>query len=127
MPDQLLDAIDVLWSSTWSGIALVVAILMLALAFLTRVIPSSRKSRKSHLGRDALRLLRAFNEQAQGDPRAYLSVEFAAYKAGIQSYDEEVRWLKDLGYLEDSDIESYLRYRPVWITPKGMCRATKRR
>jgi hypothetical protein len=127
MPDQILDAIDVLWSSMWSGIALVVAILMLALAFLTRAVPSSRKSRKSQLSRDELRLLKAFNEQAQGDPRAYLSVEFAAYKAGLQSYDEEVRRLKDLGYLEDSDIESYLRYRPVWITPEGMLRATKRR
>jgi hypothetical protein len=35
--------------------------------------------------------------------------------------------LKDLGYLEDSDIESYLRYRPVWITPEGMLRAITRR
>jgi hypothetical protein len=126
MPDQLLDAINVLWSSAWVWIPVVVVILIAALAFLTTAIPASRKSRKGHLSREELRLLRAFNEQAQGDPRAYLSVEFAAYKAGLQSYDEEVRRLKDLGYLEDSHIESYLRYRPVWITPEGMRRATKR-
>jgi hypothetical protein len=52
------------------------AILIPVLAFLTRAILSSRKG---HLSRDELRLLRAFNEQAEGDPRAYLSVEFAAY------------------------------------------------
>jgi hypothetical protein len=127
MPDLLLDAINILWGSAWGWMAVVAAILIPALALLTRAIASSsRKSRKSHLTRDELRLLRAFNEQAQGNPRAYLSVEFAAYKAGLQSYDEEVRRLKDLGYLEDSHIESYLRYRPVWITPKGMRRATER-
>ncbi len=127
MPDLLLDAINVLWGSAWGGIAVVVAILIPALAFLTRAIPSSRKSQKSHLSRDELRLLRAFNEQAQGDPRAYLSVEFAAYKAEMQTYDDELQRLKDLGYLEDSNIESYLRYPPVWITPEGMRRATERR
>jgi hypothetical protein len=127
MLDQLLDAISVLLSSAWGWIPVVVAILIPALAFLIRAIPSSRKSRKSHLSRDELRLLRAFNEQSWGNPRAYLSVEFAAYKAGLQSYDEGVRRLKDLGYLEDSDIENYLRYRPVWITPEGMLRATRRR
>jgi hypothetical protein len=124
MPDPLLDAIDVVWSPTLGWIALVVAILILALAFLTRAIPSSRKR---GLSRDELRLLRAFNEQAKGDPRAYLSVEFAAYRAGLQSYDEQVQRLKDLGYLEDSDFESYFRRPPVWITPEGMSRATKRR
>ncbi len=127
MPDLLLDAINFLWSSAWGWIAVVVAILILALAFLIRVVPRARKSRKSHLSRDELRLLRAFNEQAQGDPRAYLSVEFAAYKAGISTYDDAVWRLKDLGYLEDSNIESYLRHRPVWITPEGMRRATERR
>lgn len=127
MPDLLLDAINVLWGSAWGGIAVVVAILIPVLAFLTRAIPSSRKSRKSHLSRDELRLLKAFNEQAQGDPRAYLSVEFAAYKAELQSYDDEVQRLKALGYLKDSNVESYLRHPPVWITPEGMRRATKRR
>ncbi len=105
---------------------MVVAVLIPALAFVPRVIPSSRKSRKSHLSRDELRLLRAFNEQAQGDPRAYLSVELAAYKAEMQTYDDDVQRLKDLGYLEDSNIESYLRHPPVWITPEGVRRATKR-
>ncbi len=127
MPDLLLDAINVLWGSAWGWIAVVVAILIPALALLTRAIPSSRKSRKSHLSRDELKLLKAFNEQAEGDPRAYLSVEFAAYKAELQSYDDEVQRLKDLGYLEDSNVESYLRHPPVWITPEGMRRATKRR
>jgi hypothetical protein len=127
MPDLLHDAIGVLSSFALGWIAVVVAILVLAIAFLTRAIPRGRKSRKSRLSRDELRLLRAFNEQAKGDPRAYLSVEFAAYKAGMRTYDKEVQQLKDLGYLEDSDIESYLRYRPVWITPEGMRRATKRR
>jgi hypothetical protein len=126
MLDQLLDAINVLWGSAWGWITVVVAILILVFASLTRAISGSRKRRKSQLSREELRLLRAFNEQAKGNPRAYLSVEFAAYKAGLQSYDEEVRRLKDLGYLEDSHIESYLRYRPVWITPKGMRRATER-
>jgi hypothetical protein len=124
MPDLLLDAINVLWGSAWGWITVVVAILIPALAFLTRSIPSSRKS---HLSRDELRLLRAFNEQAEGDPRAYLSVEFAAYKAEMQIYDAEVQRLRDLGYLEDSNIKSYLRYPPVWITTEGMHRATKRR
>ncbi len=127
MPDLLLDAINFLWGSAWGWIAAVVAILIPVLALLTRAIPSGRKSRKSHLSRDALKLLKAFNEQAQGDPRTYLSVEFAAYKAGLQSYDDEVQRLKDLGYLEDSNIETYLRYPPVWITPEGMRRATKKR
>jgi hypothetical protein len=127
MPEQVLDAIDVLWGSAWGWIAVVVAIFIPALAFLTRAIPSTWKNRKSHLSSNELRLLRAFSEQAGGDLRAYLSVEYAAYKAGLRSYDDEVWRLKDLGYLEDSNIESYLRYRPVWITPKGMLRATKRR
>lgn len=103
---------------------MVVAILIPVLAFLTRAILSSRKG---HLSRDELRLLRAFNEQAEGDPRAYLSVEFAAYKAGLQTYDDEVQRLKDLGYLEDSNIKCYLRHPPVWITPEGMRRAAKMR
>jgi hypothetical protein len=126
MPDQLLDAINFLWGSAWGWIAVVVVVLILVFASLSRAIPTSRKGRKSQLSREELRLLKAFNEQAQGNPRAYLSVEFAGYKAGLQSYDEEVRRLKDLGYLEDSHIESYLRYRPVWITPEGMRRATER-
>jgi hypothetical protein len=126
VPDVLLDAVNFLRGSAWGGIAVVVAVLIPALALLARVIPSGRKSRKSHLSRDELRLLRAFNEQAQGDPRAYLSVELAAYKAEMQTYDEEVQRLKDLGYLEDSNIESYLRHPPVWITPEGVRRATKR-
>jgi hypothetical protein len=128
MPDLLLDAINILWGSAWGWMAVVAAILIPALALLTRAIASSsRKSRKSHLTRDELRLLRAFNEQAQGDPRAYLSVEFAAYKAEMQTYEDEVRRLKGLGYLEASNIESYLRHAPVWITPEGMLRAAKRR
>jgi hypothetical protein len=127
MPDLLRDAGNILSTYVWGGLAVGVAILILALAFLTRVIPSRRKSRKSHLSSDELRLLRAFNEQAQGDPRAYLSVEFAAYKARIPSHDDVVQRLKDLDYLEDSNIESYLRHPPVWITPEGMRRATKRR
>jgi hypothetical protein len=126
MPDQLLDAINFLWGSAWGWIAVVVVVLILVFASLSRAMPTSRKGRKSQLSREELRLLKAFNEQAQGNPRAYLSVEFAGYKAGLQSYDEEVRRLKDLGYLEDSHIESYLRYRPVWITPEGMRRATER-
>jgi hypothetical protein len=126
MTDQLLDAINVLWSTAWGGIAVVVAIFVLALAFLTRVIPSTQKRLKSHLSREELRLLKAFNEQAKGDPRAYLSVEYAAYRAGMQTYDDEVQRLKELGYLEDSDFKSYFRRPPVWITPEGMRRATKR-
>jgi hypothetical protein len=124
MLEVLLDAINVLWGSAWGWIAVVVAILIPTLAFLTRAIPSSGKV---NLSRDELRLLKAFNEQAEGDPRAYLSVEFAAYIAELQTCDDEVQRLKDLGYLEDSNVKSYLRYPPVWITPEGMLRATKRR
>ena len=124
MPDLSLSALDLFGDTKWGWIVLTVALLSLAFGFLTKIINSGTTN---DLTRDELRLLRAFKEQAEGDPRAYLSVELAAYKAGLQSYDDEVSRLKDLGYLEDSNIESYLRYPPVWITTEGMRRATKRR
>ena len=60
-----------------------VAILIAALGLLARIIQSSRTS---DLTRDELRMLKAFNEQAQADPRTYLSVELAAYKAEVDNY-----------------------------------------
>ena len=121
----MLDAIDVLRDSGWGGIAVMVAILLPAFGLFARVIYSSSTS---DLTRDELRLLKAFAEQAKGDPRAYLSVEFAAYKAELDGYDVKLQRLKDLGFLQDSNIKSgYLGHRPVWITSEGMRRAQKRR
>jgi hypothetical protein len=124
MPDFLY-AIALLRDSVWGGIAAVVAILILAIAVLARIINSSRTS---DLTRDEFRLLKAFNEQAKRNPRAYLSVEFAAYKAEVDEYDVKLQRLKGLGYLKDSNIKAgYLGHRPVWITANGMRRAERRR
>ena len=121
MLDLLHHAINLLRDSVWGGIAVAVAILMVTLGLLTRIIIGSRTS---DLTRDEIRLLKAFNEQAKGNSRAYLSVEFAAYKAEVDEYEVKLRRLKDLGYLRDSDIEAgYLGHRPVWITANGIRRA----
>jgi hypothetical protein len=93
-------------------------------------LPRQRCLRQSYerLTRDEFKLLRAFNEQAKGDPRAYLSVEFAAYRAQVGGYDVKLRRLKDLGYLQESNIEAgYLGRRPVWITVEGIRRAESKR
>jgi len=125
MPDLLLAAMGVLRDPAWGEIAVAVAILVPALGFLARGIYISRTS---DLTRDELRLLKAFNEQAKGNPRAYLSVEFAAYRAEVGKYDVKLHRLKDLGYLRDSNIEAgYPVHRPVWITARGMRRAKQRR
>jgi hypothetical protein len=122
MPDL---ALDLLRDSAWGGIAVVVATLVLILVLLDRII---RHRRTNDLTRDELRLLRAFSEQAEGNPRAYLSVELAAYRAEVDKYDTKVQRLKALGYLQDSNIEeAHLGHRRVWITPKGLQRAQKRR
>jgi len=124
MPDLLLDAINLLRDSVWGGIA-AVAVLVPALGFLARGIYVGRAS---DLTREELRLLKALNEQAKGDPRTYLSVEFAAYRAQVDGYDVKLRRLKDLGYLQDSYIQAgYLVHRPVCITARGMRRAEQRR
>ncbi len=102
-----------------------VALLSLAFGFLAKIINSGTTN---DLTRDELRLLRAFNDQAKGDPRAYLSVEFAAYKAEVGEYDVKLRRLKELGSLRDSNIKAgYLGHRPVWITADGIRRARSRR
>jgi len=75
MPDLLLYAINLLRDSVWGGIAVVVAVLVPALGYLAKGIYVNRNS---DLTREELRLLKAFNEQAKGNPRAYLSVEVAA-------------------------------------------------
>jgi hypothetical protein len=124
MPDLLLDAINLLRDSVWGVIAAVV-LLVPALGYLARGIYVNRNS---DLTREELRLLKAFNEQAKGNPRAYLSVEFAAYRAQVDGYDVKLRRLKGLGYLRDSNIQAgYLVHRPVCITARGMRRAQKRR
>ena len=124
MPDFLY-TIDQLTDSVWGGIAVVVAILISTLAFLPRIIS---RGRTSDLTREEFRLLKAFNEQAKGNPRAYLSVEFAAYKAEVDEYDVKLQRLKGLGYLKDSNMKAgYLGHRPVWITANGMRRAERRR
>ncbi len=124
MPNLALDAIDLLRDFAWVGIAAVV-ILVAILGILARTI---RHRRTSDLTRDELRLLKAFNEQAEGNPRAYLSVELAAYRAEVDRYDTKLRRLKALGYLQDSNIrEGHLGHRRVWITPEGVQRAQKRR
>jgi len=125
MLDLLHHAINLLRDSLWGGIAVAVAVLIPVLGLLTRIINSSRTS---DLTRDEISLLKAFSEQAKGDPRAYLSVEFAAYKAEVDEYEVELRRLKELGYLRDSNIDAgYLGHRPVWITANGIRRAERRR
>jgi hypothetical protein len=48
--------------------------------------------------------------------------------AEVRNYEVKLRRLKDLGYLEDSNIKGgYLGHRPVWITDEGMRRAERRR
>ena len=124
MLDLLHHAINLLRDSVWGGIAVAVAIIILTLGLLTRIITGSRTS---DLTRDEIRLLKAFNEQAKGNSRAYLSVEFAAYKAEVDEYEVKLRRLKGLGYLRDSNIEAgYLGHRPVWITANGIRRAERK-
>ena len=102
-----------------------VVIVVLALGVSAKIINSGTTN---DLTRDELRLLRAFDDQAKGDPRAYLSVEFAAYKAEVGEYDVKLRRLKELGYLRDSNIKAgYLGHRPVWITTDGIRRARRKR
>ena len=116
MPDLLLHAIGLLRDSVWGGIAAVV-LLIPALGYLARGIYVNRNS---DLTREELRLLKAFNEQAKGNPRAYLSVEFAAYRAQVDGYDVKLRRLKGLGYLRDSNIQAgYLVHRPCVSPPEG--------
>ena len=122
MPEVVLDVLDLLRDSVWGGIAVVLLVLGWVAQWLyTRLTPSD-------LTRNELRLLKAFNEEARGNPKAYLKPEFVAYRAKLDRYDAKVQRLKDLGYLQDSNIRGgYLGQRPVWITPKGMKRAGKRR
>ena len=123
MPEVVLNALDVLRDSVWGGIAVV----LLVSGWVARWL-YKRLLAPSDLARNELRLLKAFNEEARGNPKAYLKPEFVAYRANLDRYDAKVRRLKDLGYLQDSNIRGgYLGQRPVWITPKGMQRAAKRR
>ena len=125
MPNLILDPIDVLRDFAWVGIAAVAATLVVLLGILGRTI---HHSRTSDLTREELRLLKAFSEQAEGNPKAYLSVELAAYRAEVERYETKLRRLKALGYLQDSNIkEGHLGHRRVWITPEGIRRAQKRR
>jgi hypothetical protein len=125
MSELLLDPVNLVRDSVWGGVVVVAVILIPTLGLLARTIQGSRTS---DLTRDEIRLLRAFNEQAKGDPRAYLSVEFAAYKAEVDKYGVKVKRLKHLGYLKDSTIESgYVGHRPVRITATGIRRAENRR
>jgi hypothetical protein len=125
MPDLLIDAINLLRDSTWGGVAVVVAILVPTLGVVGRAI---RNSRRSDLTREELRLLKACNREARGDLKAYLKPEFVAYRAKLDNYAVKVERLKELGYLQDSNIrDGYLGHRPVWITARGVKRAEKRR
>jgi hypothetical protein len=122
MPDLVIDAISVLRDSVWGGIAVVLVVLGWAARWLYRRLAPS------DLTRDELRLLKAFNEEARGDPKAYLKPEFVAYRAKLDKCAAELQRLKDRGYLEESNIKGgYIGHRPVWITAKGMRRAGKRR
>ena len=126
MPDLLIDAINLLRDSAWGGVAVVVAILAPALGVV--VGRAVRNSRTSDLTREELRLLKAFNREARGDLKAYLKPEFVAYRAKLDNYDIKVERLKELGYLQDSNIrDGYLGHRPVWITADGIRRARSRR
>jgi hypothetical protein len=123
IPDLFLDTINVLSDSAWGGIAVAVLILIPALGFIGGTI---RRRRARDLTCDELKLLKSFNEEAKGKPGAYLSVELAAYRAEVDKCETKVRRLKDLGYLQDSNIKvGYLGHRPVWITAKGVQRARK--
>jgi len=90
MLDLLHHAINLLRDSVWGGIAVAVAILISVLGVLARAIYINRTS-------DELKLLKVFSDQAKGNPRAYLSVEFTAYKAEVDEYEVKLRRLKDLG------------------------------
>ena len=126
MPDLLIDAINALRDTTWGGVAVVVAILAVTLGVFGRALRNG--SRRRDLTREELRLLKAFKEEARGDPKAYLKPEFVAYRARLDDYDIKVEHLKELGYLQDHNISGgYLGPRPVWITPTGVKRAEKRR
>ena len=125
MLDFLHHAINLLRDSVWGGIAVAVAILIPTLGVLARAIYINRTS---DLTRDELKLRKALSDQAKGNPRAYLSVEFAAYKAKVDEYEVKLRRLKELGYLRDSNIDAgYLGHRPVWITASGIRRAGRKR
>jgi hypothetical protein len=117
------DAIDVLRDPAWGGIAVPVAIFVPVLGCLARAIYVNRTS---DLTRDELRLLRAFNEQAKGNPRAYLSVEFTAYRVGGRRVRRQVAAAKrprlPAGLRHQA---GYPGHRPVWITEQGMRRAEK--
>ena len=125
MTSLTLDATTVLGISVGRGIPVAVEIPVAAPGLLFSTI---HKTRRSTPTRHELRLLKAFSEQAKGNPRAYLSAEFAAYRAEVDKYEVGLRRLKELGYLQDSNIEAgYLGHRPVWITAKGIRRAEKKR
>src|SRR5918999_4127578 len=110
--DLSLSTLDLLGDTTWGWIALAGTIAVLALGLFAKILDSGITD---DLTRDELRSLRAFNEQAKGDPRAYLSVEFAAYRAEVVGkYDVKLRRLKVLGHLRD------LGHRLVLITPDGI-------
>src|ERR687895_835962 len=98
--DLSLSTLDLLGDTTWGWIALAGTIAVLALGLFAKILDSGITD---DLTRDELRSLRAFNEQAKGDPRAYLSVEFAAYRAEVGEYDVKLRRLKELGYLRGSN------------------------
>jgi hypothetical protein len=122
--DLSLSTLDLLGDTTWGWIALAGTIAVLALGLFAKILDSGITD---DLTRDELRLLRAFNEQAKGGPRAYLSVEFAAYRAEVGKYVVKLRRLKVLGYLRDSNINAgYLGHRSVWITADGIRRASSR-
>ena len=125
MTDLILGAIDLLRDFARVGTVAMAAFLVAILGILIRNI---HHRRTSDLTRDELRMLKAFSEQAEGNPRAYLSVELAVYRAEVERYETKVRRLKALGYLQDSNIkEGHLGHRRVWITPEGIQRAQKRR
>jgi hypothetical protein len=122
--DIFPSTLDLFGDTTWGAIANAKAIAILAIGLSAQIINGGTTG---DLTRDELRLLKAFNEQAKGDLRAYLSVEFAAYTAELGEYDVKLRRLKELGYLRDSNIGAgYLGHRPVWITADGIRRATSR-
>ena len=125
MAGSLLGVFGAVGGLEWGGIVVAAAILVTAVALLARGIHASRTS---DLSREEFRLLKEFAAQAKGNPRAYLSVEFAAYRAEVGEFEAKVKRLKSLGYLRDSNIgNGYLGHRPVWITERGMRRAEKRR
>jgi len=131
MTETFSRILDFLEHPALIGLGTVLAALGLGASGVWFVVRSIRRSRASDLTRDELRLLKEFNKNAGGNPRAYLDPVVTAQQAGldIDSCTSEIQRLKDLDYLENTNIKAGVlsKQLPVWITTRGMRRAEQKR